>query len=1659
MDSQERSSAEAEGTKERGLVHVWQAGLCSITPERLPGWGGKTVLQAALGVSHGVLLTEGGEVYSFGNLPWRTEPGEICPRSPLLENALVGHHVITVATGSFHSGAVTENGMVYMWGQNSAGQCAVANQHYVPEPTPVSISDCETSPLLSVRILQLACGEEHTLALSISREIWAWGTGCQLGLITTTFPVTKPQKVEHLAGRVVLQVACGDSHSLALVQCLPSQDVKPVPERCNHCSQLLITMTDKEDHVIISDSHCCPLGVALSDAPAESHDTITPSTGESLESKNLTENQGEEKTLKENGLSVASEVDVKNIQPVNDEATHPEQKISGTTGISILRNVPLYPNNHVEKEHLYKLSDDPLRGHPETSGDGEVAQPLTEEPNPILPSPPTTSTSALNSLVVSCASAVGVRVAATYEAGALSLKKVMNFYSISPCESGLPSSSASMGPEGLKDSREEQVKLESMQGKKSSSLVDIREEESEGVSRRLSLPGLLSQVSPRLLRKAARAKTRTVVLTPTYSGEADALLPSLRTEVWTWGKGKEGQLGHGDVLPRLQPLCVKCLDGKEVIQLAAGGHHSLALTAKSQVYSWGSNTFGQLGHSDSPTTVPRLAKVCKENGIWSIAAGQDYSLFLVDTDDFQPGLYYSGRQQPVESDILSTCTKTATQLVSCSKLGYISSVTAGKDSCLALVDKNIMGYIASLHELATTERRFYSKLSDIKSQILRPLLSIENLGSTSTVQLLQEVASRFSKLCYLIGQHGASLSSFLHGIKEARSLAILKHASLFLDSYTEYCTSITNFVVMGGFQLLAKPAMDFLNKNQELLQDLSEVNDENIQLVEVLNTLFFLPIRRLHNYARVLLKLATCFEVTSPEYPKLQDSSSCYETLALHLGRKRKEAEYTLGFWKTFPGKMTDSLRKPERRLICESSNRALSLQHAGRFSVNWFILFNDSLVHAQFSTHHIFPLSTLWVEAISEEVGSVNGLKITTPEEQFILVSSTPQEKTKWLRAISQAVDQALRGMSDFPPYASGSSVQRQEPPISRSARYTFYKDPRLKDAVYDGRWLSGKPHGRGTLKWTDGKMYNGMFRNGLEDGYGEYKVPNKALNKDDHYVGYWKEGKMCGQGVYSYANGEVYEGCFQDNMRHGHGLLRSGKLTSSSPSMFIGQWVMDKKSGYGVFDDITRGEKYMGMWHDDMCQGNGVVVTQFGLYYEGSFSLNKMMGTGILLSEDDTIYEGEFSDDWTLNGKGTLTMPNGDYIEGLFNGEWGSGIKITGTYFKPSLYESEKDRPKVLKKLGNLAVPADEKWKAVFEECWHQLGCESPGQGEVWKAWDNIAVALTTNRRQHRDSPEILSRSHTQTLESLEFIPQHVGGAFTVEKYDEIKKYLIKACDTPLHPLGRLIETLVAVYRMTYVGVGANRRLLQEAVKEIQSYLKRIFQLVRFLFPDLPEEGSTIPLSVPLPQERKSFCTTKSDSRSESPEPGYVVTSSGLLLPVLLPRLYPPLFMLYALENDREEDIYWECVLRLNKQPDTALLNFLGVQRKFWPVTLSIFGDSKKVLPTTKDACFASAVECLQQISTTFTPSDKLKVIQQTFEEISQNVLATLEEDFLWSMDDLFPVFLYVVLRARIRNLGSEVHLIEDLMDPYLQHGEQGIMFTTLKACYYQIQREKLN
>ncbi|XP_071370510.1 alsin-like, partial [Centroberyx affinis] len=1011
--------------------------------------------------------------------------------------------------------------------------------------------------------------------------------------------------------------------------------------------------------------------------------------------------------------------------------------------------------------------------------------------------------------------------------------------------------------------------------------------------------------------------------------EAADGLPSLGTEVWSWGRGAEGQLGHGDQLARLQPLCIKSLTGEEVIKVAAGSHHSLALTAQCQVFSWGSNMCGQLGHVNSPVTVPQQAKLSEGLRVWDVSAGQSHSLLLADGDCVQPIIFYCGRLgeagsaqgQKSSQGQRSPCraesyTVRPVLLPFCMEMGYVSSVCSGGQSCAALADQNVMGFISAIHDLASRERHFYCWMSSVRKVFLRPILSRESVCPSlpqPCSRLFFSLSESFVRLAVLTGRHSASLSDFLRDVRcrDVTSLPLLTHADRFLDAYKEYCSSVGNFQVMGGFQSLHKLSLQCLGVHQDWFSQLC-VEDQSVSGDVDLVWLFYQPLQQLHQYSRVLLKLATCYDVSTVEYMSLHHGCSQYETLSFSLWRRKKEAETTFLFWRTYSGRTADVLRLPERRVVCESSNRSLTLQNAGRFSNHWFILFNDALVHTQgaipskslFSTHHIYPLTCLWVKPVPDSSSGLYAIKVTCPEESFTLVASTPQEKNKWLRSLNQAVDQVLGG--------GGQGSSPGVTAVSRSASYSFTAEGRLRDARYSGGWLAGRLHGRGSMKWADGRSYSGDFKNGLEDGYGECVIPNKLLNKADRYLGHWRDGKIHGFGTYRYASGEVYEGCFCDGRRHGYGMLSSGRLARTSSSVFFGQWVHDRKTGYGVYDDITRGEKYMGEWLEDQRQGGAVVVTQFGLYYEGSFRDNRMTGPGLLLSEDDTSFHGEFSEDWTVSGKGVLSLANGDCIDGVFSGEWTAGLKVVGTYTKPAFCQPDS-RDRNCLHPGRYAVPAGQRWRCVFDECWSRLGCDAAGRGDRTAAWDSIAVTITTARRHGPD----LSRSHSRVLESLEFIPQ-LGEPVTAANYDNIRRYLTKACDTPLHPLGWLVETLVTVYRMTYVGVGSNRRLLRQAVQELQAHLLRLYSIVRFLFPGLPDEGGVIPDPPASPSSDGQYTAQQ----------GVTVSSSSLLLPLLLPRLYPPLFTLYCLQEEQEEAVYWERVLRLNKQPDRSLLGFLGVQ-----------------------------------------------------------------------------------------------------------------------------------
>jgi alpha-tubulin suppressor-like RCC1 family protein len=99
-------------------------------------------------------------------------------------------------------------------------------------------------------------------------------------------------------------------------------------------------------------------------------------------------------------------------------------------------------------------------------------------------------------------------------------------------------------------------------------------------------------------------------------------------KVLTCGKGADGRLGHGDEANVFSPQVVQRLSGKRVARIALGATFSVAVTASGKdCYSWGAvqeNTMGAL----VPT---RLDGFLKENQVVSHISGKGKAVAFVVT--------------------------------------------------------------------------------------------------------------------------------------------------------------------------------------------------------------------------------------------------------------------------------------------------------------------------------------------------------------------------------------------------------------------------------------------------------------------------------------------------------------------------------------------------------------------------------------------------------------------------------------------------------------------------------------------------------------------------------------------------------------------------------------------------------------------------------------------------------------------------------------------------------------------------------------------------------------------------------------------------------------------------------------------------------------------
>ena len=57
-------------------------------------------------------------------------------------------------------------------------------------------------------------------------------------------------------------------------------------------------------------------------------------------------------------------------------------------------------------------------------------------------------------------------------------------------------------------------------------------------------------------------------------------------ELYAWGRGAWGQLGHGHEGTIDKPKLVTCLTGKKVVHAACGNCHTAAVTSEGELHTW-----------------------------------------------------------------------------------------------------------------------------------------------------------------------------------------------------------------------------------------------------------------------------------------------------------------------------------------------------------------------------------------------------------------------------------------------------------------------------------------------------------------------------------------------------------------------------------------------------------------------------------------------------------------------------------------------------------------------------------------------------------------------------------------------------------------------------------------------------------------------------------------------------------------------------------------------------------------------------------------------------------------------------------------------------------------------------------------------------------------
>jgi len=189
-------------------------------PHEPVDFGGKHAATVAFAAAptHSILVTSTGELRACGlNKDGAVVPGDESTTllKPRLVEPLLSHRIVSVACGWTHTACLTDRGKVLTFGSNSFG----ALGHGLSDQDRTQVPPRSVPALAAYDVVQVVCGAYFTIALTSTAAVYSWGmarcTGHPRSSSSTTTNFTSAQRVQAFVGITVQRLAAGAHHSIA----------------------------------------------------------------------------------------------------------------------------------------------------------------------------------------------------------------------------------------------------------------------------------------------------------------------------------------------------------------------------------------------------------------------------------------------------------------------------------------------------------------------------------------------------------------------------------------------------------------------------------------------------------------------------------------------------------------------------------------------------------------------------------------------------------------------------------------------------------------------------------------------------------------------------------------------------------------------------------------------------------------------------------------------------------------------------------------------------------------------------------------------------------------------------------------------------------------------------------------------------------------------------------------------------------------------------------------------------------------------------------------------------------------------------------------------------------------------------------------------------